>query len=209
MARPRVLLSLFVYLAVPFFLTLGVTDYRAFPADPPQPPHTIHIVPQSHIDVVWLWRYDPETIHRCCKVTFTQALENMARFPDYTFSQSQVPLYEPLEKIYPEIWNRIQESIRAGRWEVVGGMYVEPEGGEPGGESWVRQCVMGKRWFKTYLGVDVKNGWQADAWGHPAQLPQILAKAGMTSYLWRRGDAFGPQHGHRRTADRGVGAGAS
>lgn len=194
MARPRVFNPLFVYLAIPFFLTLGATCSRAFPADLRQPLHTIHIVPQSHIDVVWLWRYDPETIHRCCKVTFSQALENMDRFPEYTFSQSQVPLYEPLEKIYPEIWRRIQEHIRAGRWEVAGGMYVEAEGGEPGGESWARQCVMGKRWFKTYLGVDVKNGWQADAWGHPAQLPQILAKSGMTAYLWRRGDAFGPRH---------------
>ncbi len=156
--------------------------------------HTIHIVPQSHIDVVWLWRYDPETIHRCCKVTFTQALNNLDRFPDYTFAQSQVPLYEPLEKIYPDLYRRIKEYIREGRWEIVGGMYVEPEGGEPCGESWVRQCVMGKRWFQTHLGVDVTTGWQPDAWGHPSQLPQILRKSGMDSYLWRRGDVGGPRN---------------
>lgn len=156
--------------------------------------HTIHIVPQSHIDIAWLWRYDPETIHRCCTMTFTQALDNMDRFPDYTFSQSQVPLYEPLEKIYPDLYRRIKEYVREGRWEVAGGMYVEPEGGEPCGESWVRQCVMGKRWFRKNLGVDVTTGWQPDAWGHPAQLPQIMAKSGIRSYLWRRGDVGGPRN---------------
>lgn len=156
--------------------------------------HTIHIVPQSHIDVVWLWRYDPETIHRCCKMTYTQALDNMDRFPDYTFCQSQVPLYEPLETIYPDIYRRIKEYVRQGRWEIVGGMYVEPEGGEPSGESWVRQCVMGKRWFQKKFGLDITTGWQPDAWGHPAQLPQIMAKSGINSYLWRRGDAGGPRN---------------
>lgn len=164
------------------------------PEDSEKPIHTIHIVPQSHIDVVWLWRYDPETIHRCCKMTFTQALDNMDKFPEYTFSQSQVPLYEPLEKLYPDLYRRIKEYVRAGRWEIAGGMYVEPEGGEPNGELLVRQCVMGKRWFQKNFNVDVTTGWQPDAWGHPAQLPQIFAKTGITSYLWRRGSAGGPRN---------------
>jgi|GEM_PF-5508426 len=154
---------------------------------------TFHILPQSHIDVVWLWRYDPETIHRCCKPTYTRALENMDRFPEYTFLQSQVPLYEPVEKHYPALFERIRKYIAEGRWEIVGGMYVEPEGSEPCGESFVRQCVLGKRYFQQKFGLDIANGWQADAWGHPSQLPQILKKAGIHAYLWRRGDAGGPR----------------
>ncbi|MFH1743319.1 MAG: glycoside hydrolase family 38 C-terminal domain-containing protein [bacterium] len=148
----------------------------------------IHIVPQSHIDVVWLWRYDPETIHRCCKPTFTQAIENLDRFPEYTFAQSQVPLYEPMERVYPGVFDKIKKYIHEGRWEIVGGMYVEPEGGEPCGESLVRQCVMGKRYFQQTFGVDVRTGWQPDAWSHPWQLPQIFKKSGIDSFLFRRGD---------------------
>jgi len=148
---------------------------------------SIFAVPQSHIDVVWLWRFDPETIHRCCKPTFTQATDNMALFPNYTFSQSQVPLYEATERVYPELFRKIERYVREGRWEIVGGMYVEPEGGEPCGESLVRQCVMGKRYFKQRFGVEVTTGWQADAWSHPWQLPQILQKSGMNSYMFHRG----------------------
>ncbi len=154
-------------------------------------PLRIHIVPQSHIDVVWLWRYDPETIHRCCAPTFTRALDNMDRFPEYTFVQSQVPLFEPMETVYPAVFQRIKDRVAEGRWEIVGGMYVEPEGSEPCGESWVRQCVMGKRYFQQTFGLDVRTGWQSDAWGHPSQLPQIMSKSGIDAYLWRRGDAGG------------------
>jgi alpha-mannosidase len=148
---------------------------------------TIHVIPQSHIDVAWLWRYDPETIHRCCRPTFSLALENMDRFPDYTFSQSQVPLYQAIEEAYPKLMERIKRYVAEGRWEIVGGMYVEFEGGEPCGESLVRQCVMGKRYFLEKFGVDVKTGWQEDAWSHPWQLPQILKKCGMDSYMFKRG----------------------
>ena len=147
----------------------------------------VYLVPHSHIDVVWLWRFDPETIHRCCKPTFSRAVENLARFPEYVFCQSQVPLYEATERVYPDLFRKMEEYIREGRWEIVGGMYVEAEGGEPCGESLVRQCVLGKRYFKQRFGVDVTTGWQVDAWSHPGQLPQILAKSGINSYMFRRG----------------------
>jgi alpha-mannosidase len=148
----------------------------------------IHVVPQSHIDVAWLWRYDPETIHRCCKPTFTLAVDNMDRYPDYTFAQSQVPLYQATEEVYPSLFDRIREYVREGRWEIVGGMYVEFEGGEPCGESLVRQCVVGKRYFLERFGVDITTGWQEDAWSHPWQLPQILKKCGINSYMFKRGE---------------------
>jgi len=156
------------------------------PASTPGRP-TIHLVPQSHIDVVWLWRFDPETVHRCCKPTFTRATDNLARFPEYTFCQSQVPLYEVTERVYPDLFRKMEQYIREGRWEIVGGMYVEAEGGEPCGESLVRQCVMGKRYFQQRFGVDVTTAWQPDVWSHPWQLPQILRKSGMNSYMFRRG----------------------
>jgi len=149
---------------------------------------TIHIVPQSHIDVVWLWRYDPETIHRCCKPTFTRAADNLDQFPEYTFNASQVPLYDATEQHYPRLFEKMKQHIREGRWEIVGGMYVEAEGGEPCGEALVRQCVMGKRYWRQKFGIDVTTGWQEDAWSHPWQLPQILAKTGINAYMFLRGE---------------------
>jgi alpha-mannosidase len=147
----------------------------------------IHVIAQSHIDVAWLWRYDPETIYRCCKPTFTLATDNMDKYPDYTFSQSQVPLYEATADTFPKLFEKIRKYIKEGRWEIVGGMYIEFEGGEPCGESIVRQCVVGKRYFMEELGIDVKTGWQEDAWSHPWQMPQIFKKCGISSYMFKRG----------------------
>ena len=43
---------------------------------------TVHVVPQSHIDLAWFWRYDPETIHIIVKHTLETAFENMEKYPD-------------------------------------------------------------------------------------------------------------------------------
>ena len=107
--------------------------------------------------------------------------------PSYSFSASQVPLYEPLESRYPELWSRISELVKAGRWEIVGGNYVEFEGTGPCGESLVRQFVHGKRFFRGKFGVDVKTCWQPDAWSHPWTLPQILRGVGIDTYFFLRG----------------------
>nr|MDO8117789.1 hypothetical protein [Candidatus Sigynarchaeota archaeon] len=147
----------------------------------------IHVIAQSHIDLAWLWRWDPETIHVCCKKTFGLATEMLDAFPDYIFSQSQAPLYIATEEHHPEIFKKIERNIKQGRWEIVGGMWVEAEGGEPAGESLVRQCVLGKRYFKQRFGIDVTTGWQEDAWSHPCQLPQIFKKCGIDAYMFKRG----------------------
>nr|MDO8088669.1 glycoside hydrolase family 38 C-terminal domain-containing protein [Candidatus Sigynarchaeum springense] len=153
---------------------------------PPSIPN-VHVIAQSHIDLAWLWRWDPETVHVCCKATFGQATASLDACPDYVFSQSQVPLYRATEQHHPEIFKKMEHYIKEGRWEIVGGMFVEFEGAEPCGESLVRQCVLGKRYFKQRFGVDVTTGWQEDAWTHPWQLPQILVKCGMDAYFFKRG----------------------
>ncbi len=153
---------------------------------PPTIPR-VQIIAQSHIDLAWLWRWDPETVQVCCKATFGQATANLDTHPDYVFSQSQVPLYRATEQHHPVVFRKIEQYIKDGRWEIVGGMFVEFEGAEPCGESLVRQCAFGKRYFKQRFGVDVTTCWQEDAWTHPWQLPQILVKCGMDAYFFKRG----------------------
>ncbi len=147
----------------------------------------IYIVPQSHIDVAWDWRYDPETIEVCVPETFGRAIRNIERFPDFSFSMSQAPLYEALRKHHPDLAARVEREIRSGRWEVVGGHWVEFEGTGPGGEALVRQFLYGERYFKETYGIEIRNAWQADSWSHPATLPQILAKCEIDAYVFERG----------------------
>jgi alpha-mannosidase len=150
------------------------------------PSLTVHIIAQSHIDLAWLWDWE-ETVNVCCPLTFGPATENLAKFPQYRFSQSQVPLYTATRDHHPALYAKIRQYMNEGRWEIVGVMYVETEGAQPCGESLVRQCVWGKRFWREAYGIDVTTGWQEDAWTHPWQLAQILAKCGVNAYFFKRG----------------------
>ena len=37
----------------------------------------LHVIAQSHIDLAWLWQWEPETTQVCCKLTFGQAVQNL------------------------------------------------------------------------------------------------------------------------------------
>lgn len=148
---------------------------------------TVHIVGQSHIDLAWLWPYYPETIYDCCRLTFMRATDNLERDPEYVFAQDQVPLYKSVEENFPDLFEKIRKHVRDGSWSIVGGMFVEAEGGEPCGESLVRQCVMGQNYFRDKFGERARVGWLPDNWTHPWQLPQILKKSGVDYLVFRRG----------------------
>lgn len=143
-----------------------------------------YIIPQSHIDAAWLWRW-PETVD-VCRSTFNQALDIMDKVPSYTFSQSAAQYYLWMEEKFPEIFKRIKRRVKEGRWGVVGGMWVESDLNMPSGEALVRQFLYGKRYLRSALGVDVKVGWSPDTFGHSWQIPQILKKSGIDYYFHYR-----------------------
>lgn len=131
----------------------------------------------AHIDVAWLWPY-AETIRKCSR-TFSTAIRYMEQYPDYVFSQSQPQLYEFSKEHYPKLYEQIVKRVKEGRWEPVGGMWVESDTNLPSGESLVRQLVYGKRFFQDEFGIEVNNLWLPDVFGYSGALPQILKKVGV------------------------------
>ena len=79
-----------------------------------------------------------------------------------------------------------REQVRSGRWEPVGGMWVEPDTNVPSGESLVRQLVYGKRFFAEEFGVETHELWIPDVFGYSAALPQIARGAGVTSLITQK-----------------------
>jgi len=142
--------------------------------------NVVHIIGNSHIDLAWLWRW-PETI-QVCRDTFRSALDIMKDYPDFIYAQSQAQAYLWMEEHAPEIFDEIRRRVAEGRWEIVGGMWTEPDCNLPSGESFVRQAVYGKRYFLRKFGVDVKLGWNPDSFGFAWSLPQIYKKCGMTAF---------------------------
>ena len=102
---------------------------------------------QTHIDTAWLWpmRQTREKVQR----SFSTALELMRRYPEYKFFASQPKQYQMLKEDAPEVYAELKERVLEGRWEAEGGMWVEADCNLIGGESFIRQILHGKTFFKN------------------------------------------------------------
>jgi alpha-mannosidase len=145
---------------------------------------TLFFDANAHIDAAWLWR-EKETIE-VCKNTFSSVLNMMSARPDFTYTQSAAAYYDWMERFYPEIFKGIRQRVQDGRWEVVGGMWVEPDCNLPSGESWARHLLYAKRYFKNKLGVDVKIGWNPDSFGYNWNMPQFYLNAGVDAFITQK-----------------------
>ncbi len=145
---------------------------------------TISLTGNAHIDAAWLWPWT-ESVD-ATKRTFSTALQLMDEYPNYTFVQSSAAYNEWIADKYPVINEQIKRRIREGRWEIVGGMWVEPDLNLPDGESQLRSLLLGKRWFKQNYGVDVRIGWNPDSFGYDWQLPQIYKKSGVDYFVTQK-----------------------
>lgn len=138
-------------------------------------------VGHTHIDVAWLWtlRVTEDKAVR----SFSTVLELMRRYPEYKFMCSQPQLYAYVKKNAPEIYEQIWARVAEGRWETEGAMFVEADCNLTSGESLVRQCFYGKRFFRKEFGKDNQILWLPDVFGYSAALPQILEKCGVHYFM--------------------------
>lgn len=140
----------------------------------------IHMVGQSHIDIAWLWP-KRETVRKASR-TFSTVNSLMEEYPHYRYAQSQPQLFAYLKENDPELYSKVKERIREGRWELVGGMWVEPDLNIPSGESLMRQMLYGQSFYQEEFGQHSEIEWLPDTFGYCASLPQIL-KHGRVRYF--------------------------
>ncbi len=138
----------------------------------------------AHIDAAWLWPRT-ETVD-VVKRTFSTALQLMNEYPNYVFTQSAAQYSEWMADKYPDLNAQIKQRVKEGRWEIVGGMWVEPDLNLPDGESLVRQLLVGQRFFGKEYGVTARIGWNPDSFGYNWQLPQIYKRSGLDYFVTQK-----------------------
>ncbi|MBU5672365.1 alpha-mannosidase [Paenibacillus brevis] len=141
----------------------------------------MHMVAQSHIDIAWLWPIR-ETVRKGSR-TFSTALRLIEEFPEFHYAQSQPQLYAYVKEHDPELYSRVKEQVAKGRWELVGGMWVEPDLNIPSGESLVRQNLYGQKFYLEEFGKRSFIEWLPDTFGYCASLPQILKLSGVEFFM--------------------------
>ncbi len=144
-------------------------------------PLKITAIGHAHIDLAWLWPIR-ESIRKGAR-TFSTALMNIEKYPDYIFGASQPQLYQWMKDSYPNLYKRIKEAVRKGRWELQGAMWVESDTNVTGGEALIRQLLYGKKFYKKEFGEDINNLWLPDVFGYSGALPQILKKSDVDYFM--------------------------
>jgi alpha-mannosidase len=142
---------------------------------------TVWLTGHAHIDLAWLWPL--EETRRKARRTFYTVTSLMDRHPDFRFNQSSAQAYAWIEQDDPDLFQKIRAQVEAGRWELIGGMWVEPDGNLLAGESWVRQLLFGQRYFQSRFGRRVKVAWLPDSFGFTGSLPQLLVSAGIPFFF--------------------------
>ena len=145
---------------------------------------TLFFDSNAHIDAAWLWR-DLETV-MICRNTFASVLHIMDEKPDFTYTQSAAQYFKWMQDKFPDVFKGIKARIKDGRWEIVGGMWIEPDCNLPSGVSWERQLLYAKKYFQDEMGVDVKIGWNPDSFGYNWNMPMFYKNAGIDAFITQK-----------------------
>lgn len=160
--------------------------------------HHLGLLGHAHLDLAWLWPV--EDTWQAAEHTFKSVLTLWEQFPDLIFCHSTPALYAWVEANRPELFRAIQAKIATQHWEVVAGLWVEPELNLINGESLVRHVLYGQRYVQQKLSQPIQQdepfaansnslcriAWLPDSFGFPWQLPQILKQGGVDYFVTQK-----------------------
>ena len=144
----------------------------------------LHLLPNAHLDPVWLWDWR-EGLNEGI-ITVQAVLNLMDEFPDLTFMRGESAIYQHIQSTEPETFKRIRHRVEEGRWDVVGGTVIQPDTNLASTEVLCREFERGLEYFEKNLGVRPTVAWQADSFGHTPGLPNILSAFGMEAFSFTR-----------------------
>jgi mannosylglycerate hydrolase len=146
-------------------------------------PTTIHLVPHTHWDREW---YRPFQSFRMQLVDLVdRVLDMLEAEPEFAFTlDGQLATVDDYLEIRPEQEDRLRGHVRSGRlaigpWQILMDEFLVS------GETLVRNLERG--WARAEeFGGPMRAGYLPDMFGHVAQMPQLLRRAGLAdAVVWR------------------------
>ena len=142
------------------------------------------MIGNAHIDPVWLWSWQAGVDEALA--TFRSAADRCDEYPEFVFTRGESWLFEQVERIDPELFERVRRLVESGQWHITGGQYIQPDVNLSTVMGLHRQITHGQRYFRDRFGVSPKVGYNVDSFGHPATLPDVLASHGYVGYVFHR-----------------------
>jgi alpha-mannosidase len=145
---------------------------------------TIHLIPNSHLDPVWLWTWKEGAAEAIA--TVRSVLRLMDEFKELTYIRGEAWVYEVIERHAPKMIDAIGSLVEQGRWDIVGGNYIQPDTNLPHTEALLRQFSIGQDYFEKRFHRRATVAWAADSFGHSAGWPEIYSTAGLRYFAFSR-----------------------
>ena len=143
----------------------------------------VHLLCNAHIDQIWQWEWEEGA---SCALSTFQSAANLLNDFDYKFNHNEVVLYKYTEQYAPFLFEDIKAKAKQGKWNVMGGWYLQPDCLMPCGEAIVRQIQTGKQYFLEKFNQYSKTAVNFDPFGHSRGLVQIIKKCGQENYIFMR-----------------------
>lgn len=148
--------------------------------------HSFVVVPHTHWDREWYAPFEHFQLRLASVVDeVIDVLETDPSFTCFTLDGQAIVLEDYLD-VRPENESRLRALLQAGRIEV-GPSYVLPDELLVGAEPLVRNLLTGRAVCRRFGAAPAPVGYLPDSFGHPLQLPQILAGFGLNSIIFSRG----------------------
>ncbi|WPK25841.1 hypothetical protein PUMCH_003174 [Australozyma saopauloensis] len=144
----------------------------------------VYGVGNCHIDTAWLWPF-AETRRKIVR-SWTTQLKLAEEYPEYIFVASQMQQFKWLKQDHPDVLKRIKEKFTTNQFLPIGGSWVENDTNMPGGESLIRQFLLGQKWLIDEFGAPSTVFWLPDTFGYSSQIPQICQQSGIAKFLTQK-----------------------
>jgi alpha-mannosidase len=141
----------------------------------------LYTVGYAHLDTEWNWDY-PTTINEYIPNTMTENFRLFEKYPEYVFNFTGSRRYQMMKEYYPELYAKVVDYVKQGRWCVSGSSVDEGEVNISSSESVIRQVLYGNIFFQREFGKTSADYMLPDCFGFIANLPTIWNHCGLLGF---------------------------
>lgn len=145
---------------------------------------TVHLVFNAHVDPVWLWPWQSgvDALLATCR----SACDRLEKHPDLHFTRGEAWAYNEIERIDPDLFERIRGHIRTGRWHVGTCWWIQPDCNGPSAFGLDQQIKLGKEYCLARFGFFPRTAYNVDSFGHAATIPGLMRANGQDRCVFMR-----------------------
>lgn len=153
----------------------------------------IYTVATAHLDTIWSWDFE-ETVSKYIYNTLVDNFKLFKKYPTYKFNFEGSYRYELMEEYYPELFEKVKDYVKEGKWNVCGSAFENGDTNIPSPEALFRNILFGNSYFDKTFGKRSVDIYLPDCFGFSWTLPSIAHHANLKGFTTQKlawGSAYG------------------